>query len=74
MTEASIAVVIPAYNAGHFLGEAIESVRAQSLDNWECTVVDDGSTDETPLLLRSYRDRRIRSVQQKNRGEQEARL
>jgi len=74
MTEAAIGVVIPAYNAGHFLGEAIESVRAQTLENWECLIVDDGSTDETPLLLSSYRDPRIRSVCQANGGEREARL
>jgi len=74
MTEAAIGVVIPAYNAGHFLGEAIESVRAQRLENWECLIVDDGSTDETPFLLSSYRDPRIRSVRQVNCGEREARL
>lgn len=74
MPEAAIGVVIPAYNAGHFLGEAIESVRAQTLGNWECLIVDDGSTDETPLLLNAYRDSRIRAVQQDNRGEWEARL
>ncbi len=52
MPEAAIAVVIPAYNAGRFLSEAIESVRSQSLANWECVIVDDGSTDGTEDLLR----------------------
>jgi hypothetical protein len=74
MPEAVIGVVIPAYNAGHFLSEAIESVRAQTLGNWECIIVDDGSTDETPRLLSSYRDPRIQSVRQKNCGEREARF
>ncbi|MDH4359709.1 MAG: glycosyltransferase family 2 protein [Nitrospirota bacterium] len=74
MTDAAIGVVIPAYNAGDFLGEAIESIRAQTWENWECLIVDDGSTDETPLLLSSYRDPRIRSVRQANCGEREARL
>jgi glycosyltransferase involved in cell wall biosynthesis len=74
MPEAAIGVVIPAYNAGPFLAEAIESVRAQTLCNWECMIVDDGSTDETPCLLRSFRDPRIHSVRQNNRGEQEARF
>lgn len=73
MPEAAIGVVIPAYNAGLYLGETIDSVRAQTLDNWECTVVDDGSTDEAPRLLSSYRDPRIRSVRQENRGERVAR-
>jgi glycosyltransferase involved in cell wall biosynthesis len=74
MPEAAIGVVIPTYNAGFFLSETIESVRAQTLCNWECTIVDDGSTDETPCLLRSIRDPRIHSVRQDNRGEQEARF
>ena len=73
MSGAVIGVVIPAYNAGHFLAETIESVRAQTFDKWECIIVDDGSTDETPRLLSSYRDSRIRSVRQENRGEREAR-
>ena len=73
MPEAAIGVVIPAYNAGPFLTEAIESVRAQTLSNWECIIVDDGSTDETPCLLKSFRDPRIHSVRQDNRGEQAAR-
>jgi glycosyltransferase involved in cell wall biosynthesis len=73
MSETAIGVVIPAYNAGRFLREAIESVRAQTISKWECTIVDDGSTDETPSLLASYRDPRIRSVRQDNYGEREAR-
>jgi glycosyltransferase involved in cell wall biosynthesis len=74
MSEAVVGVVIPAYNAGSFLGEAIESIRAQTLRTWECVIVDDGSTDETPRLLNSYRDPRIQSVRQKNVGGREARL
>lgn len=73
MSEPAIAVVIPAYNAGPFLPEAIESVRAQTFVKWECTIVDDGSTDETPIQLKSARDPRIRSVRQENRGAREAR-
>ncbi|MBA3966039.1 MAG: glycosyltransferase family 2 protein [Nitrospirales bacterium] len=74
MPEAAIGVIIPAYNAGPFLAETIESVRGQTLGNWECIIVDDGSTDETPFLLRSYRDPRIQSVRQDNSGERTARL
>ena len=74
MSEAVIGVVIPAYNASCFLAETIESVLAQTFDKWECLIVDDGSTDETPGLLNTYRDPRIRSVRQENLGEREARL
>ena len=69
----AIAVVIPAYNAGRFIGEAIESVRAQTISQWECVIVDDGSTDETPSRLAAYRDPRIRSIRQDNIGEGAAR-
>lgn len=69
----AIGVVIPAYNAGRFLNEAIDSVRAQTITQWECVIVDDGSTDDTPSRLAAYRDSRIRSVRQDNSGECAAR-
>jgi glycosyltransferase involved in cell wall biosynthesis len=74
MPEAAIGLVIPAYNAGGFLSETIESVHAQTWTNWECAIVDDGSTDETSWLLKSLKDPRIHSIRQNNRGEQEARF
>lgn len=42
-----VTVVIPAFNTAPFVGEAIASIRAQTLDDWQLTVVDDGSTDDT---------------------------
>jgi len=74
MRDAAIAVVIPAYNAGRFLNEAIDSVRAQTMTQWECVIVDDGSTDDTSRRLASYLDSRIRSVRQENSGECAARM
>jgi len=47
----TVSVIIPAHNYARYLSYAIESVRAQTWDDWECIVVDDGSTDETPELL-----------------------
>ena len=73
MHDVAIAIVIPAYNAGRFLEEAIDSVRAQTIKQWECVIVDDGSTDETPSRLAAYRDSRIRSVRQNNSGQCAAR-
>lgn len=53
-------VVMPAYNAERYVGEAIESVLAQTMPSWELLVVDDCSTDRTLEVCRSYRDSRIR--------------
>jgi len=65
---AEVAVIIPAYNQARYLGQAVESVLAQTFDDWEAVIVDDGSTDETPQVAQCYADRRIRYVRQQNRG------
>jgi hypothetical protein len=64
-----VSVVIPTYNAGSYLTEAIDSVLAQTYRHWELIVVDDGSTDDTPAVLARYaHDGRIRVLRQKNQG------
>lgn len=57
-----ISVVMPTYNAGRFLSEAVESILAQTFDDFEFVIVDDCSTDGSGDLLRAYaaRDSRIR--------------
>lgn len=62
-----VSVVIPAYNAARFVGEAIDSVLQQSFPNFEVIVVDDGSTDDTPSVLASYGNR-VRVLRQENQG------
>lgn len=61
-------VVIPAYNAGLFLEATLDSVLQQTLADFELIVVDDGSTDSTPELLRKHSDSRLRVVRQPNQG------
>lgn len=63
-----VSVIIPAYNYGRFIGETLESVLAQTYQNWECAVVDDGSTDNTREVVESFtrRDSRISYLYQTN--------
>ncbi len=63
-----VSVVIAAYNASSFIGETLASVMAQTLEDIEVIVVDDGSTDTTPDVVRSYveKDARISLIQQQN--------
>ncbi len=57
-----VSIIIPTYNRAHLIGETLDSVLAQTYTNWECIVVDDGSTDATDELMAKYcaKDARIR--------------
>jgi glycosyltransferase involved in cell wall biosynthesis len=55
-----VSVCMPAYNSSRWIGEAIESVLAQTWDNFELVIADDASTDSTVAIARSYSDPRIR--------------
>ena len=65
-----MSVVVPTFNYGRLIGETIASLRGQTWTNWECVIVDDGSTDGTPDICRAAAavDRRIRYIRQDNRG------
>jgi glycosyltransferase involved in cell wall biosynthesis len=66
---ARASVVIPAYNHGRFISEAVDSVLASPVEDWQLVVVDDGSTDDTLDRLDSYRsDGRVEIYSQPNRG------
>ncbi|REG87721.1 glycosyltransferase family 2 protein [Winogradskyella sediminis] len=49
-----VSIIIPTYNRAHLISETLDSVLAQTYQNWECIVVDDGSTDGTDQLMASY--------------------
>jgi glycosyltransferase involved in cell wall biosynthesis len=68
----SVSVVIPVYNRCWSICEAVESVLAQTMADFEVIVVDDGSTDGTTEALAPYRDR-LRIICQRNRGVSAAR-
>lgn len=66
-----VSVIIPAYNAAAFIGDALNSARAQTYDNLEIIVVDDGSTDGTADVVSSFHG--VRMIRQPNRGAAAAR-
>jgi glycosyltransferase involved in cell wall biosynthesis len=70
-----ISIVVPAYNAGRFLGATLESALAQTESRWECVVVDDGSTDDTFDVASGLArgDARIRVLRVENGGSSSAR-
>jgi glycosyltransferase involved in cell wall biosynthesis len=65
-----VSVIVPVYNRAHSVGPTLESVRAQTMTDWECIVVDDGSRDGDELrkLVDELADPRFRYVRRPNGG------
>lgn len=59
---------MPAYNAALYIEEAVQSILKQTFRNFELLIINDGSTDSTLSLLRSFNDNRIRVISQENKG------
>ena len=70
-----VSVIIPVYNAGHYLETCLDSVCAQAVRGLEIICIDDGSTDDSYTILKRYaqRDDRIRIISQVNSGPGSAR-
>ncbi len=68
-----ISVIIPTFNRAGLLQKAASSVLAQSFKDLELIIVDDGSGDETPSVVESFKDRRIIYCRQENKGVSAAR-
>ncbi|MBN2120858.1 MAG: glycosyltransferase [Candidatus Omnitrophica bacterium] len=66
-------VIIPTYNRKNLLRLALESVLKQTFGDLELIIVDDGSTDKTQELVKSYKDKRINYLRQENKGPSAAR-
>jgi hypothetical protein len=65
---ALISVVIPTHNRADLVRRAVRSVIAQSYSNWELLVVDDASADDTPNVLSTFTDSRIRVLRRERQG------
>lgn len=73
--EPIVSIIIPSYNSDQFLSETLDSVINQKYKNWECIIVDDGSTDSTESLVKSFvkKDKRFKYIFQENAGPSVAR-
>ena len=70
-----VSIIVPCYNQAQFLAETLDSVLAQTHENWECIVVNDGSTDNTETVAKEYcdRDQRFVYLKKENGGLSSAR-
>ena len=70
-----VSIIIPCYNQAAYLKQSLTSVLAQTYSNWECIIVDDGSTDNSVSVIKDYarQDKRIRLLQKENGGSATAR-
>ncbi len=63
-----VSIIIPAYNAALYIEETIQSIYQQSHHGWEVIIVNDGSTDRTAEIIKSFKDPRVQCISQKNAG------
>lgn len=66
--EPLISVLLPVYNAERFLADAIESILNQSFRNFELIIIDDGSSDNSPKIIKQFSDERMIVITQENQG------
>ena len=70
MSSPLVSIIVPVYNVEAYLSRCLESIAAQTFRDFECILVDDGSTDSSPALCDEWaqRDPRFRVLHQKNGG------
>ncbi len=74
MSEPLVSIIIPAYNSEAYISQTIESVMGQTYKNWELLIIDDGSTDKTSEVIKTFlQEKKIRYIHQSNAGVSAAR-
>jgi len=65
-----VSIIIPCFNYGQYLQETLDNIKSQEFDDWECIIVDDGSTDTTAEVADKFirSDKRFRYYYQTNSG------
>lgn len=64
----TISVIMPVYNGEKYLREAINSVLSQDFSDFEFIIIDDGSTDKSLEIIKSFNDSRIKIISRENKG------
>lgn len=67
MKNSLVTVIVPAYNASDYISETVQSIINQTYTNMEIIVVDDGSTDDTKEIIKSFGPK-VNYIYQKNSG------
>ena len=70
MSNIVFTLVIPAYNYGMYIGDTIKSIQSQSFTDWECIIINDGSTDNNDEIVSQciVNDSRFQYISQHNAG------
>ena len=63
-----ISIIVPIYNASKYLNKCIDSLINQTFDDIEIILINDGSIDDSEVIIKSYNDKRIRYFKNKNQG------
>jgi glycosyltransferase involved in cell wall biosynthesis len=70
-----VSVIIPTYNYASFIGQTLRSLQLQSYPDFECLIIDNGSTDNTAEVVKPFlRDQRFKYIKQENKGVSAARI
>lgn len=75
MSSPLVSIIVPCYNQGEYLEEAINSVILQTYENWECIIINDGSSDNTDIAAKRCcsKDERVKYFKNQNAGVSNAR-
>ncbi|MFB3389173.1 glycosyltransferase family 2 protein [Flavobacterium sp. LAR06] len=57
MNKPLVSIIIPTYNRANIIGKTLDSICAQTYQNWECIIIDDGSTDNTDFVVAEYTEK-----------------
>ncbi|WP_066440751.1 glycosyltransferase [Chryseobacterium sp. CCH4-E10] len=64
----SVSIIVPCYNASHYMHEVLLSIQNQTYKNFQCILINDGSTDNTLEIIKNFPDERFEIYDQQNKG------